>query len=186
MALYRSSDYQKSFESIGLLVQEKKFNIDFQDVSHLGFLIRTILATFDLQVTSICPIKFGLNWPFGSGEKVQNRFSTWQLWRPSWISDQDNFRYFDLQVTPTFPIKFQVNWPSFSGEIQNRFSRWRLWRPSWISGQNNFSYFFFYLKDTPILPNKFQVSWHFGSAEEFQKRFSRWHAMKAILDFQSE
>ena len=30
MALYRSHDYQ-SAESIGFSVQEKKFNIDFQD-----------------------------------------------------------------------------------------------------------------------------------------------------------
>ena len=42
-----------SFKSIGLSVQEKKFNIDFQDTDHLGFPIRTILTTFDLQVTSI-------------------------------------------------------------------------------------------------------------------------------------
>ena len=53
IALYRSPDYQTSFKSIGLSVQEKKFNIDFQDGSHLGFLIRMILATFDLQVTSV-------------------------------------------------------------------------------------------------------------------------------------
>ena len=45
-------------ESIAILVQEKKFNIYFQDGSHLGFPIRTILATFDLQVTSILPMKF--------------------------------------------------------------------------------------------------------------------------------
>ena len=46
MALYCSSDYQTSFESVGLWVQEKKFNTDFQDGGHLGFPIRTILATF--------------------------------------------------------------------------------------------------------------------------------------------
>ena len=37
-----------------ILVQEKKRKVDFQDGSHgsqLGFLIRTILAIFDLQVT---------------------------------------------------------------------------------------------------------------------------------------
>ena len=51
MALYRSPDYQT--ESIGLLVQEKKFNIDF-----LGFPIRMILVTVDIQVTSILPMKF--------------------------------------------------------------------------------------------------------------------------------
>ena len=66
MALYRSHDYQTSFESIGLSVQEK-FNINFQDGGHLGFPIRMILATFDLQVTSILPMKFPVNWPFGSG-----------------------------------------------------------------------------------------------------------------------
>ena len=41
----------RSLESIGLSVQEQKPNIDFQDGDHgghLGFLIRTILAIFDL------------------------------------------------------------------------------------------------------------------------------------------
>ena len=48
MALYQSPDYQTSSESIGLSVQEKKFNIDFQDGGHLAFRIRIILAIFDL------------------------------------------------------------------------------------------------------------------------------------------
>ena len=48
MALYCLPDNQTSFESIGLLVQEKKFNIDFQDGGHLGFPIRMIFAVFDL------------------------------------------------------------------------------------------------------------------------------------------
>ena len=51
----------RSLESIGLSVQEKKLNIDFQDGGHgghLGFLIRTILAIFDLQVTLMLPTKF--------------------------------------------------------------------------------------------------------------------------------
>ena len=51
----------RSLESIGLSVQEKKVNIDFQDSGHgghLGFLIRTILAIFDLQVTLMFPTKF--------------------------------------------------------------------------------------------------------------------------------
>ena len=66
MALYRSPDYQTSFEPIGLLVQEK-FNIDFQDGSHLGFPIRLILATFDLQVIPILPMKIRVKQPFISG-----------------------------------------------------------------------------------------------------------------------
>ena len=54
MALYRSPEYQTSFVSIGLLVQEEQFKIHFQDDScegHLGFLIGMILTIFDLQVT---------------------------------------------------------------------------------------------------------------------------------------
>ena len=77
-----------SFESIGLSVQEKKRKIDFQDGRHLGFLIGTILAIFDLHVTPMLPIKFRVNWPFGSGVDARNR------WRPSWISFQNDFSYF--------------------------------------------------------------------------------------------
>ena len=63
-------------ESTGLSVQEKKRKIDFQDGGHGGHLefpIGTILAIFDLQVTLMLPSKFGVNWPFGSGE-AKNRF----------------------------------------------------------------------------------------------------------------
>ena len=52
MALYHSPNYQTSFKTSRLSVQEK-FNMDFQDGGHLGFLIKTILSTFVLQVTSI-------------------------------------------------------------------------------------------------------------------------------------
>ena len=65
--------------------------IDFQDGGHLGFPIGTILAIFDLQVTLMLPSKFGVNWPFDSGEEAKNRFSRW--W-PSWISDRNDFSYF--------------------------------------------------------------------------------------------
>ena len=85
------------------------------------------------------PSKFGVNWPFGSGEEEKSRFSRWLSWRPSWISDGTILAIFDLQVTPMLPSKFGVNWPFGSGEeAKNRFSRW--W-PSWISDQHDFSYF---------------------------------------------
>ena len=76
--------FLESLESIGLSVQEKKRKIDFQNGGHLGFPIGTILAIFDLQVAPMLPSKFGVNWPFGSGEEAKKRFSRW---RPSWISD---------------------------------------------------------------------------------------------------
>ena len=50
MALYHSPEYQTSFESTDLSVQEKKFKINFQDDgcdSHREHLIRTILAIFN-------------------------------------------------------------------------------------------------------------------------------------------
>ena len=65
-----------SLESIGLSVQEKKRKIDFQDGGHgghLGYMIGTILAIFDLQDTPMLPSKFGVNWPFGSGEEENKR-----------------------------------------------------------------------------------------------------------------
>ena len=86
-----------SLESTGLSVQEKKRKIDFQDGchgGHLGFPIGTILAIFDQQVTLMVLSKFGVNWPFGSGDEEKNRFSRWQPWRPSWISDRNDFSYF--------------------------------------------------------------------------------------------
>ena len=80
-----------SLEATGLSVQEKKRKIDFQDGGHLGFPIGTILAIFDLQVIPMLPSKFGVNWPFGSGEEAKNRFSRW---RPFWISHRHDFSYF--------------------------------------------------------------------------------------------
>ena len=86
-----------SFESIGLSVKEKKRKIDFQGAGHggyLGFPIGTILAIFALQITPMLPTKFQVNWPFGSGEEAKNRFSRWRPWRPSWISDRNDFNNF--------------------------------------------------------------------------------------------
>ena len=74
--------------------EEAKKKKGFQDVhhgGHLGFQIRTILAIFDQQVTQMLPTKFWVNWPFGSGEEAKNRYSKWPPWRPSWISDRQDF-----------------------------------------------------------------------------------------------
>ena len=94
MALYPSPDDQKSFEITGLSVQEKKFNIDFQDDGHLGFPIRMILATFDLRhLDTSYAVSNQLAFLFII-KNVHNRFSTWLLGRSSWISNQNHFSYF--------------------------------------------------------------------------------------------
>ena len=88
---YKSPPYfLSSYGSIGLSIQEKKFKTDFQDSHHGGhiwFPLITILTSFDLQVTQRLPTKFHVYWHFGSGEEVQNRFSSWGPWQRSWISN---------------------------------------------------------------------------------------------------
>ena len=82
---------------MGLSIQEKKIKIDLQDGNcggHLVFPTGKILAIFDLQVTLMTLTKFQVNWLFGSGEEVKKRFSRWPPWRPSWISDPNDFSYF--------------------------------------------------------------------------------------------
>ena len=54
--------------SIGLLVQEKRHKIDFQDGGHFGFLTGMVLASFDLQVILMLPTTFQVNWPRGLGK----------------------------------------------------------------------------------------------------------------------
>ena len=67
MAPYLSPDYKTSLESVGISVQE-----NLEDVQHRLSRWRpwqpswisnqNDLATFDLKVTSILPLKFRVNW----------------------------------------------------------------------------------------------------------------------------
>ena len=127
------------FESIGLSVQEK-FNIDFQDGGHLGFPIRMILDTFDLQVTSILPMKFESIALLVQEKKFKIDFQHGCQGDHLGFPIRMILAVFYLQVTPILPIKFRITGPFYSEEeVQNRFSRWQLWQPSCISNQNNFS-----------------------------------------------
>ena len=114
------------------------FNIEFKDSGHLGFPIRMILATFDLQVTSILPLKFESTALLLHGKKVQNRSSTCLLRRPSWVSDQNDFSYFLPTSHPDTSYQVLSQWALnfYSGEeVQNRFSRWQLWWPSYFRSE---------------------------------------------------
>ena len=119
---------------------------------------------------SIFPMKF-VNCPFGSGEKVQNRFSTW-LGCPIRMTSA----IFNLQVTPILPIKFRVNGAFISGdEVQKkkkRFSRWQQWRHLVFPIGTILA--IFDLQVTSMNLTKFQVNWPFGSGKEAKHRFSRW------------
>ena len=50
-----------------------------------------LLPFFHIQVGQDGPDKLRVNWPFGSREEVQYRFSRW---RPSWIFNLNDFSYF--------------------------------------------------------------------------------------------
>ena len=99
------------FKSIGLSIQDKKREIGFQDGGHLGYPIKSILATFNLQVTSMNPSKFRVGWSFGSGEEAKNKCN-FQNAAMAAILDFRSEQFLalcDLQVTPMLPTKFQVN-----------------------------------------------------------------------------
>ena len=77
-----------------------------------------ILSIFDLQVTPMLPSKFGVNWPFCSGEEAKNRFQDdHHLGFPIGMI----LAIFDLQVTLMLPNKFGVNWPFGSEEAKMKF-----------------------------------------------------------------
>ena len=76
MALYRSPDYQTSFKSIGLSVQEKvqyRFS-RWRPWWPSWISNQNDFSNFYLQATCILPMKFPVNWPFGSGEKFKTDF----------------------------------------------------------------------------------------------------------------
>ena len=50
-----------------------------------------ILAILNLYVAPMPPIKFQLNLTYGFGADVIWRISIWQPWRPSWISERNDF-----------------------------------------------------------------------------------------------
>ena len=72
MALCRSPDYQINW-TFGSEEVQNRFPRQ-QPWRHLGFLFGTILALFYQQVTQMVPTKFGVSWPFGSGEEAKNIF----------------------------------------------------------------------------------------------------------------
>ena len=53
LALYCSPDYNRSFESVSILVHEKKFNINFQDIT------KTCLYNFDPLKPHFYIVKLG-------------------------------------------------------------------------------------------------------------------------------
>ena len=110
------------------------------------------------------PTKYGVNWPFRSGEEAKKRFSRW---RPSWISDRNDFSHSDASYQVWSQLAF-----GFRRRSVNRFSSWP------HGGHLGFPIgtilAIFDLQVTPMLPTKFRVNSPFGSGKEVKNRFSRW------------
>ena len=122
-----------NFKSIALSVQEKKFKTCFQDGRHgrnLGFPVATVWTNFNIQVTSMLPTKFRVNWPFSSEEEGKNIFSRWP---PSWTSDRHNFTcsYFYIYKSSRCFLPIFKSIGPLAQEIREkiRVSRWPPWRP---------------------------------------------------------
>ena len=126
------------------------YNEHKQDGSHLRFPIRMILATVDLQVTSILPMNFESIALSVQEKKFKTDFQDGRHSLNLGLLIATISAIFYLQVTLMLPTKFRVDWPfSSEEEGKNRFSSWP---PSWISDWNNFSYFYIYKSSRCFLP----------------------------------
>ena len=148
-----------------------KYNKHKQDGSHLGFPIRMILATVDLQVTSILPMNFKSIALSVQGKKFKTDFQVGHHSRNLRLPIATIWAIFDLQVTLMLPTKFRVNWPFSSEEVKkNRFSRWP---PSWLFNRNAFSYFYINKSSRCFLPI-FKSTGPLGQENKWKKRVSWW------------
>ena len=96
---------------------------------------------------------FWVSWLFGSEEEAQNRFSRWRPWRPSCISEWNEFSL--------FTTKFESIGLSVQKKRKIDFSN---------SGRGGHLGFpigmllaFFDVQVASILPTKLRVNWYFGS-----------------------
>ena len=120
------------------------------------------------------PTQFKVNKPFGSGEEVKNRFSRWLPWRPSWISNQNDFSQFQSISHPD--ASYQVSSQLAFGF--RRRSEKKDFQDGHHGGHNGFPISMllvnFDLQVTLMHPTKFGVNRPFSSGVEEKNRFSRW------------
>ena len=163
-------------KSTGILVQEKNIKIDFQDGchdGHLGFPICTILAIFNLKVTS------------GLQMKVSNQLAIWLRRRiTKYIFKSasmaaildfllERLRYFSSTSYPStsYHVWSQLAIP-FRRRDRNIFLIWGWWWPSWFSDRNKCRFLSTCRHDTSYQVLS-QMAFGFWR-NVVQSRFSRW------------
>ena len=95
------------------------------------------------------PSKFGVNWPFGSGEKAKNRFSRWPPWRPSWILIGTI-----LAILPSLE--------SIGLSVREKKRKLVFQDGGHLGFPIGMILAIFVLQVTPMLPTKYQVNWPRG------------------------
>ena len=113
------------------------------------------------------PAKFLVNWPFGSGEEVKNKFSRWLSWQPSSISDWNDFSYF-WSTSHSNAIRLSVREKKRKIDFQDGGHGGHLGFPIGMILT------IFNLQVTPMPATKVRVNWPVGSGEEVKDRFSYW------------
>ena len=127
--------------------------------------------------------RYFLNGLFYSGE-VKNRFSIWQLWRPSCISIGTILTVLDLKSSWYFISSFESTGLSVQ-ENKRKIDFQDGGHGSHLGFPIGKILSIFDLLVTPMLPTKFYVSCPFGSGD-VKNRFSRWWPyIAAIADFHS-
>ena len=126
--LYTSTwGYFISFNLIRLVVCEKMSKTNFQYGGcggHLGFPIDKLLAHFDPEIVLLLQRKFRLKSTKVLGRNVENWWSRWRLWQPSWIFDRHiSFGHCMSTRRPDAPHQLSFNWIIvFRGDVQHEFS----------------------------------------------------------------
>ena len=105
------------------------------------------------------PSKFGVNWPFSSGEEAKSRFSRWLPWHPSWISDWHDFSNF---LSTSHPDASWQVWSQLAYQFR-RLKRKLVFEDGSHGGHLGFPIgtilAIFDLQVTPMLPTKYRVNW---------------------------
>ena len=116
-----------NLKSIGLLVHEKKYKIDYQDGGHndiLDFFIRRTLAIFDLQVSPNFLQRFESIRLSVQENKRKIDFQAGDYGGNLGFLIGTILATFKLQNAQIYPSKFRVSWFIGSGkDAKNRFSR---------------------------------------------------------------
>ena len=150
-----------SSKSVGLSVQEKKLKINIKDSDRAAILdfqsVQFPIGSY-FWCTSHPDASYQVSsqLAFCFRRRSKNRFSRWQPWRPSWISDRTVLAILDLQVTPMLTTKFHVSW------LSDQEKKWKIdFQVSRHGGHLGFPIgtilAIFDLQVTPMLPTKFQV-----------------------------